>query len=86
MHDLGLFQQALGLEEPWRVVTVEFDAGQRRLDLRIDFQKGARFVCPECDRAGCEVHDTEMQTWRHLEKAPDNRHERREWKSPTSKI
>ena len=40
MHDADLFQQALGLREPWRVVDVQFDAGQRRLDLRIDFGKG----------------------------------------------
>jgi transposase len=67
MRDLDLFQRALGLEEPWEVVGVEFDAGQRRLDLRIDFPKGARFSCPECDRAGCKVHDTEEKTWRHLD-------------------
>jgi transposase len=49
------------------VVGVEFDAEQRRLDLRIDFPKGARFRCAECGRGGCEVHDTEEKTWRHLD-------------------
>ncbi len=67
MHDVDLFQRALGLEEPWAVVGVEFDAGQRRLELRIDFPKGARFACPECGRGGCEVHDSEEKTWRHLD-------------------
>jgi transposase len=67
MHDSELFGRALGLEEPWRVVDVRFDAAQRRLDLRIDFPKGARFRCPECGREGCEVHDTEEKTWRHLD-------------------
>jgi len=66
MHDLDLFQRALGLEEPWEVVDVQFDADRRRLDLRIDFPKGARFRCPECALEGCKVHDTEMHTWRHL--------------------
>lgn len=66
MHDLDLFQQALGLEEPWEVIEVKFDAGRRRLDLRVDFRKGARFACPECAVAGCKVHDTESHTWRHL--------------------
>ena len=42
MHDFDLFSAALGLEEPWRVVDVRFDAERRRLDLRIDFAKGAR--------------------------------------------
>jgi transposase len=67
MHDVDLFQRALGLEEPWQVVGVEFDAAKRRLDLRIDFPKGSRFSCPECGREGCEVHDTEQKTWRHLD-------------------
>ena len=66
MHDGELFQRALGLVEPWRVVDVQFDAERRRLDLRVDFAKGVRFACPECGREGCKVHDTEMQTWRHL--------------------
>ena len=44
MHDVDLFPQALGLQEPWRVVDVQFDAEQRRLDLRIDFPKGSRFA------------------------------------------
>jgi transposase len=66
MHDLELFSAALGLEEPWKVVDVQFDAQRRRLDLRIDFAKGARFRCRECGAAGCKVHDTEEKTWRHL--------------------
>jgi transposase len=66
MHDAELFQRALGLVEPWEVVDVRFDAERRRLDLRIDFAKGSRFACPECGREGCKVHDTETQTWRHL--------------------
>jgi transposase len=67
MPDVDLFQKALGLEEPWEVVDVRFDAEQRRLDLRIDFPKGSVFVCPECDRPGLKARDTEMKTWRHLD-------------------
>jgi transposase len=67
MHDVDLFQRALGLAEPWQVVDVEFDAGGRRLDLRIDFPKGSGFCCPECGRQGLKVHDTEEKTWRHLD-------------------
>ena len=43
MYDVSLFQRALGLDERWEVVGVEFDAAQRRLDLRIDFRRSARF-------------------------------------------
>ena len=66
-QDLLLFQAALGLSDPWQVVSVEFDAEAKRLDLRVDFAKGARFACPECDRTGLKVHDTEEKTWRHLD-------------------
>ncbi len=67
MGELDLFQQALGLVAPWHVVDSSFDAAQRRLDLRIDFDVGARFACPECDRAGCAVKDTSLKSWRHLD-------------------
>jgi transposase len=66
-QDVLLFQAALGLSEPWRVTSVEFDPERKRLDLRVDFAKGARFPCPECERAGCAVKDTEEKTWRHLD-------------------
>ncbi|MGZ6639804.1 MAG: ISL3 family transposase [Solirubrobacteraceae bacterium] len=66
-QDLRLFQAALGLSEPWQVASVEFDPAGKRLDLRIDFEKGSRFACPECGRADCPVHDTEEKTWRHLD-------------------
>jgi hypothetical protein len=67
MRDIDLFQQALGLVAPWRVVDCFFDGGQRRLELRIDFLRGATFACPECAAEGCKVHDTEQKTWRHLD-------------------
>jgi transposase len=66
-QDLLLFQAALGLSDPWQVTSVEFDPEVKRLDLRVDFAKGARFSCPECDRSNLKVHDTEEKTWRHLD-------------------
>ena len=67
MHDSDPFQQALGLQEPWSVVGVNFDGEARRLELVLDFAKGARFACPECKRSDCTVHDTEQKAWRHLD-------------------
>jgi len=67
MRDVELFTAALGLQAPWRVVESSFDARGRRLELRIDFETGARFSCPECGAGGCPVHDTEQRTWRHLD-------------------
>ncbi len=66
-QDLLLFQAALGLSDPWQVTGVEFDAERKRLDLRVDFPRGATFCCPECDVAGLKARDTEEKTWRHLD-------------------
>ncbi len=66
-QDLLLFQAALGLSAPWQVTGVEFDPERKRLDLRVDFPRGATFCCPECDLEGLKARDTEEKTWRHLD-------------------
>lgn len=69
MNESGLFTVALGLTPPWRVSRVEFDAEQTRLDLHLDFPRGARFACPakDCEHRGCPIHDTAAKTWRHMD-------------------
>lgn len=64
-----LFSAALGLVAPWRVGRSEFDAEAGRLDLYLEFPRGARFACPEpeCPERQCPVHDAEAKTWRHLD-------------------
>ncbi len=66
---LDLFKAALGLGEPWWVTRSDFDVAQGRLDLYLDFPRGARFGCAVagCDQGSCPVHDTEAKTWRHLD-------------------
>ena len=66
MNELTLFTMALGLSEPWRVVDIKFSKEDGRLDLWLDFTKGARFPCPTCEEKKGEVHDTQDRTWRHL--------------------
>ncbi len=83
MSNLELFRAALGLEEPWLVERTGFtDAtgavvvsgaavgvGEGRLDLWLNFPRGATFACPVpgCVQGGCPVHDTEDKTWRHMD-------------------
>jgi transposase len=67
VRDVDVFQQALGLESPWRVERVEFDAEAKRLDLYLDFERGSRFECPECGARGCPAYDTTQKSWRHLD-------------------
>lgn len=66
MQDRDLFALALGLSKPWYVSSVEFEPENKRLELRIDFESGGTFACPECGAAGCKAYDTEERTWRHL--------------------
>ena len=66
MKETDLLQKALGLADPWKVVSVNFDSAKGRLDIEIDFEKGATFDCPSCGVAGCKAHDTEFKDWRHL--------------------
>lgn len=63
---LELFTRALGLAGPWRVVGIDFDEAERRLELRLDFPAGARFACPDCGEPS-PVHDTAERRWRHLD-------------------
>jgi transposase len=51
------------------VERTEFDPKVGQLDLYLDFDRGARFPCPQpgCAQRSCPVHDTEDKTWRHLD-------------------
>lgn len=62
-----LFEKALGVLPPWTVTRSEFDPQAKRLDLFLDFERGARFPCPQCGAASCPVHDTQDTEWRHLD-------------------
>ena len=61
-----LFKTALVLQPPWEVASLDFDLSQRRLDIRVDFQRGSFFPCPVCGKP-CKAHDTEERIWRHLD-------------------
>jgi transposase len=60
-----LFGMALGIAPPWEVTEVIFSKESSRLDITIDFQKGATFPCPVCG-APATAYDTTEKEWRHL--------------------
>ena len=64
-----LFSKALGIENPWRITGVSFDSKKKRLDINVDFVRGALFQSK--DEKTEEVkeykaYDTVEKTWRHL--------------------
>jgi transposase len=65
MNSASLFATALGIISPWKVDLVDFSKEDKRLDVKISFQRGATFACPVCGTAA-PVHDTSEKTWRHL--------------------
>jgi transposase len=67
MNSDALFGMALGLQTPWTMKKVEFEAfeqGGKALHLHIGFTPGAKFA----DETGvlCPVHDTVERKWQHL--------------------
>jgi len=53
------------LDDPWEVKEIKFDAKKQQLDIYMDFSKGSKFLCPECDQLS-GIYDTTQKTWRHL--------------------
>jgi transposase len=61
-----LFKMALGLQEPWGIEEISFNAEMRRLDIEIGYEKGETFACPICGQE-CELKDSREKIWRHLD-------------------
>ena len=61
-----LFEAALDIQPPWEIKEVRLDRERRRLDVVLDFQRGALFSCCECHRS-LTAYDTRMREWRHLD-------------------
>ncbi|HLP41947.1 MAG TPA: ISL3 family transposase [Fibrobacteria bacterium] len=65
MEQKQLFGLALGLHEPWFIDSLTFSPEQKRLDIHVDFRRGASFPVP--GHAGThKAHDTVEKAWRHL--------------------
>lgn len=60
-----LFEAALGISDPWHVVSVDLDAGAKTLTIGIDFAPGSRFAVTG-EPGVHPVHDTVSKRYRHL--------------------
>ena len=65
-YEYRIFEDALNIQSPWEIKEVRLDSERRRLDINLDFQRGALFFCPECQRP-LTAYDTRMRDWRHLD-------------------
>lgn len=63
-----LFTKALGIEDPWTIVSVEFDSIEKKLDINVDFKRGSTFDYKNPESEEIEhlsAYDTVEKTWRH---------------------
>jgi transposase len=65
MKDFELYQQILGLVEPWRVESVALKPQEREIEVRVGFAD-TLWGCPQCQQR-MQIHDYEERRWRHLD-------------------
>ncbi len=80
-----LFERALGIEEPWYIDKINFDEEEKRLDIHIDFERGAKFNYTD-EEEGIDgefkAYDTKEKTWRSSWKNwPKNTPSTARWKT-----
>lgn len=69
MFTQQLFELALNIKDPWYIKDIRFSAEDKRLDIHIDFHKGAVFhyeSAQENIKGDFKVYDTVDKQWRHL--------------------
>lgn len=67
-NDLRLhYQFLLGLEEPWRVETVQMDLAAQQVDITLQHLGEQPLVCPKCAGPMTRHDDGSERTWRHLD-------------------
>ena len=65
MKDVQLYQQILGLVEPWRVEQVSLKLQDKAVEVRVGYVD-TLWGCPQCQQR-MHLHDYEERRWRHLD-------------------
>lgn len=65
MQDIQLYEQVLGLREPWSVEQVRLEKEQQQIVIRVQCTEQV-WGCPECGQRA-HVHDYQTRQWRHLD-------------------
>jgi transposase len=63
---IGMFEQSIGLNNPWKVEKAEFSEDNKAVHIYVNARKTAEYPYPECGKM-CERYDNgeEGRTWRH---------------------
>ncbi len=65
MERKELFEAALSITSPWYIERIDFNLELKRLDIYIDFHRGATFSL-SAGGGEYKAYDTKLKTWRHL--------------------
>ena len=66
MKDTQLYAQILGIVDPWSVDSVELLLKEQKVTIKLTFNEGHQFVCPECSKEAPR-YDKVHRQWRHLD-------------------
>lgn len=61
-----IFQQALNINAPWFIKSIDFDVDKKVLNIDIDFKRGSTFSTKDEPNKKYKAYDTIQKTWRHL--------------------
>ena len=67
MQDTHLYQQMLGLTEPWFVSRVELNMAQQQVDVFVEHRPDAKWTCAVCGKSVGLYDHSEQRVWRHLD-------------------
>ena len=65
MKDITLYDELLGLKQPWYVAGVRLDVAKQEVEVEIH-TNATMWACPEC-QGRMHIHEYTERRWRHLD-------------------
>lgn len=66
MNDTALYQQILGVTNPWIVRNVNLSMKSLSIEVLVEYALDSETFCPTCG-ASCSRYDHQKRSWRHLD-------------------
>jgi len=67
MDDLRLYEQILGLDEPWLVEAVDLDLAGGKVTIDVAHRDRPQLACRRCGKPSPLYNHAAARTWRHLD-------------------
>ena len=66
MQSTEFYRQILGIEAPWKIVSVDLDMEAKRVVIRAEVDRTTKWYHPDT-RLPASLHKWAERTWRHLD-------------------